>query len=235
MLRLVILALPIALIAGCTAGPSPSATPAVVPTESAVEFTPVPERELVTLYDDPFDDNSGSWLEPGDDANQITGGEFMFEGIAGFSTRWIGNVPLGLSQPEVRATVEFAAQNLAEVGLYCRLDHGFNHYYRFVLSATGTRITKGVPEDSVAIDLFGAPGPVLDPNLAGTMALACFEEPDGFHVEAFLDGELIAQAIDTDTPPAGVNVRVAWANQTKAQSDGPYIFRMSRFLMEGRP
>ncbi len=235
MARIAALVLPVALLAGCAAGPSPSeSTPPVEPTEPAAEFAPVPERELVTVYDDPFDDNSGDWLEPGDEGNQITGGEFVLDSIAGFSTRWIGNVPLALAQDEVQTTIEFTAQNLAEVGLYCRLDPGVTHFYRFVMSGTGTRITKGIPTDDVPIDLFSAASPVLDPNQAGTMSLACFEETDGFHVEAFLDGELIAQAIDTEEPPAGSTVRVAWANQTDAQSDGPYVFRMSRFLMEVR-
>ena len=72
------------------------------------------------------------------------------------------------------------------------------------------------------------------PDLAsGTLALACFEESDGYHVEAFLDGELIAQAIDADPPPAGGYVRDAWANQLPG-TEGPYVFRMSSFRLETR-
>jgi hypothetical protein len=234
--RLATLAIPAALLAGCSAAPA-STEPATEPTDAAAaapEFVPVPERDLVAIYDDPFDDNSGDWLEPGNDENAITGGEFVVDGLAAFSTRWIGEVAQAMPQPEVQATAEFRAENLAEVGLYCRLDTGFTSFYRFVMSANGTRITKAVADDDVPIDLFSDPGTVLDANHAGTMAMACFEELDGFHVEAFLDGELVAQAIDTEEPPPGGVVRVAWANQAKDQSEGPYVFRMSRFLLEVR-
>lgn len=230
---------PLALLAGCTAAPTTSSLetsePAPAPSESeAPEFVPVPERELVTIYDDPFDDNSGDWLEPDEEGNQITGGEFVLESIAGFSTRWIGNVPLALMPlEEVAATVEFSGQGLSEVGLYCRLDRGFNQHYRFTVGESGVRISKAAEENEPSIDLFKAPTPALDPNPAGTMRMECFAESDGFHIDAFLDGELVAQAIDTDLPPGGGIVRVSWAYLPPG-SEGPHIFRMSSFTLETR-
>jgi hypothetical protein len=230
---LIALALPFALLAGCAAAPATTGSP-TPDAPAAPTFTAVPDRDLVTIHDEPFDDNSGGWLDPGDEGNVMADGEFVYEGLAGFSTRWIGDAPSELMPlDEVQASVEFRAENLAEVGMYCRLDSGFTNFYRFVATEKGVRITKGLPDSDVPVELFRAGTPVFDPDSSGTLALACFEEPDGYHVEAFLDGELIAQAIDSDPPPAGGYVRVAWANQLPG-TEGPYVFRMSSFRLETR-
>lgn len=227
--------LPVALVvvlAACSAPVAVEPTPTADPTAEAPDFVPVPERELVTVYLDEFDDNSGDWLEPGD-PNTIEGGELILPDIAGHSTRLIGNTPLALFPLfEVEATMEFSAENLVEVGIYCRLDPGFTQFYRVAIDPNGIRISKATPGSDVSAELFKAGSPVLDPNQSGTLALACFDEPDGFHVEAFLDGELVAQAIDTEPPPDAGAVRVSWANAPSG--DGPFVFRMSSFLLETR-
>lgn len=224
---------PIALVAALAAcGGQPAAPPsAESPTAEAPTFVPVPDRDLVAVYTDEFDDNSGDWLEPGQ-PNTIEGGELVIPGIAGHSTRMIGNVPLAMQLDEVAATMEFAGENLAEVGIYCRLDPGFTQYYRFALSTDGIRISKGTPQNDVAIELFKAESPSLDPNQSGTLTLDCFQESDGFHLDVLLDGELVAQAVDTEPPPAAGIVRVSWANQSTG--DGPFVFRLSSFVLETR-
>jgi hypothetical protein len=233
--RLGALVVPLVALAGCATTPlplPPADSPSPLP---AATFAPVPERELVTVYDEPFDDNSGDWLEPGWDADKIEGGEYSVTENAGNSHRAMGNVALALMPLfEVQATMDVHGDGLDEVGLYCRLDHGFTGFYRVSWSSKGVRLTKGVPEDDAPIDLFRAPEPALPADPDGALALACFDEPDGFHVEALLDGELIAQAIDAGTPPEGGDVRVAWAFTPPGAGNGPYVFALRSLTLQKR-
>jgi hypothetical protein len=228
----------LALLSGCAAGPAaPTPTrPATEAPTPAPEFLPVPDRRLVAVYDEPFDDNGGDWLEPGLEANVIEGGEYTVTDIAGISHRVMGDVPLSLMPLlEVRATIDVHGTGLGEIGLYCRLDHGFDSYYRVAAGGSGVRITKTTPGDGVPVDLFRRSDIVLGPDVDTVLALACFAEDDGFHIDAFLDGELVAQAIDLDPPPEGGDVRVSWANLPAAQSDGPYVYSLRSLLLETRP
>ena len=235
LIRGVALVIPLALVTGCAAGPAPAPTDSADASDPPPSFAAVPDRDLVTVYDEPFDDNSGDWLEPGWDANTIAGGEYSVTEKAGNSHRAMGNVPLALMPLfEVQATMDVHGSGLAEVGLYCRLDHGFTGFYRVAWASTGVRITKGIPEDDAPIDLFRADQPALPPDPDGVLSLACFEESDGFHVDAFLDGEVIAQAVDTDEPPEGGDVRVSWANLPPGEGDGPYVFALRSLKLETR-
>jgi hypothetical protein len=233
--RLAALVVPLALLTGCTGSPSPETT-SVVPDDPATPaFVPVPDRDLVTVYDEPFDDNSGDWLEPGWEANAIAGGEYSVTEGAGNSHRAMGNVALALMPLyEVQATMDVHGSGLSEVGIYCRLDHGFTGYYHFAVGIAGVRISKGVPDNDATIDLFVSPNPVLGPDVDAVVALGCFEEADGFHVEAFVDGALVGQAIDTEEPPEGGDVRVAWANLPPGDGEGPYVFALRSLLLETR-
>ena len=237
--RTAALALPLALLAGCAAGPAadPTSTPPATDTPApAPAFVPVPDRQLVPVYDEPFDDNSGDWLEPNLDANVIEGGEYTVTDIAGISHRVMGDVALALMPLlEVQATIDVRGSGLGEIGLYCRLDHGFDSYYRVAAGVSGVRITKTTRGDDVPIDLFRRTDIVVGPDIDTVLTLACFAEDDGYHIDAFLDGDLVAQAIDHDPPPEGGDVRVSWANLPAAQSDGPYVYSLRSILLETRP
>ncbi|MCU1416912.1 MAG: hypothetical protein JWP32_1086 [Schumannella sp.] len=233
--RIVAVLLPLLVVTGCAGGSPPLPTSTAATEPAAAAFVPVPDRNLVTVYDEPFDDNSGDWLEPGWDANVIADGDLSVTEGAGNSHRAMGNVALALMPLyEVQATMDVHGSGLDEVGIYCRLDHGFTGFYRVALGRSGVRITKGVPEDDVPIDLFRAPEPAVGPDLDAVLALACFAEDDGFHVEAFLGGELIAQAVDTGEPPEGGDVRVSWANTPPGDGEGPYVFALRSLLLQTR-
>lgn len=232
-----LLVLPAIMLTGCSAPaaetpPEPESSPSAAEVPS---FLPVPERDLVTIHEEPFDDNSGDWLEPDWDANQIADGDYTVTEGAGNSHRVMGNVALALMPlAEVQATIDVHGTGLSEVGIYCRLDHGFTGYYRVALGVAGVRISKGVPENDASIDMFESPEPAIGPELDAVVTLACFAEDDGFHIEVFRDGELIAQAVDTDEPPEGGDVRVSWANLPPGDGEGPYVYSLRSLLLETR-
>lgn len=227
-----LLAVPV-ILAGCTSATGPATLP--TPSASTPSFVQIPDRELVAVYDEPFDDNSGDWLEPDWDANSIAGGEYAIVEGAGNSHRVMGNVPLALMPLyEVQTNIDVHGSGLGEVAIYCRLDHGFTGFYKAALSANGVRISKGVPEDDASIDMFQSTTPVLSPEVDAVFSVGCFAEDDGFHVEAFVDDTLVGQAIDAADPPEGGDVRIAWSNLPAGDWDGDYLIALRSLLLETR-